>query len=336
MISRLTAYAVTTAVFAALLSACGGSSGGSNLSSQANAVSVSVSGLSGSLALQLTPGDSTLTVTANGLATFSGTVNSGGTYGVTITTQPAGQYCTLGNNAGTANAAVIVTATCNTSVGGVWKASNGTTQYLEIADELGDFYVLGTTSPSVGYGVTLTELDVGLLSVSNNTVTGTYVGVSGNSPGSGTVSGTVVSQTALDLTTQFASSTSTTSQTLNYAYDALYQVPSSLSAIASNYIDSQNDVWSISISGLANVQSASTGCVGNGQVSLIDGRYNVYNIQFTYALCTGSSAYLNGAQFFGIVTLDTESSPTVLLGGATAELPNGSGELIVPLVLQSN
>ncbi|MGH8205730.1 MAG: hypothetical protein ACRETK_03035, partial [Steroidobacteraceae bacterium] len=91
MISRLTAYAVTTAAVAALLSACGGS-GGSNVTGQADTVSVNVSGLSGSLALELTPGGTALTVTADGMTPFGTTVDSGATYGVTITTQPAGQY----------------------------------------------------------------------------------------------------------------------------------------------------------------------------------------------------------------------------------------------------
>ncbi len=337
MISRLTAYAVTTAAFAALLGACGGGSSGGNGTRQSHTVSVNVSGLSGSLALQLTPGGTALTVTGDGVSTFGTTVNSGAIYGVTVTSQPAGQYCAIDNNAGAVTADVTLSVTCNTSLGGIWKASANGTQYLEVADEMGDFYVLGTTSASVGYGVTLTELDDGLANVNNNAVSGTYIGVSGSNAGSGTLSGTIVSGSTLDLITQFSTSGgSISSQTLNYSYDSLYQVPSSLTAISSNYVDSENNVWSISGTGIANVDSPSTGCVGNGQVSIIDDRYNVYGIQLVYANCTGSSKYLNRLQLFGIVTLDTEVSPAVIIGGVAAALPSDQGELLLPFLLQSN
>ena len=78
-------------------------------------ISAAVSGLSGTLVLQdLVAGvENSLTVTTNGTFPFTTQVPSGGTYAVTVLTQPSGQTCTLGSNAsGTATSNVTVAVTC--------------------------------------------------------------------------------------------------------------------------------------------------------------------------------------------------------------------------------
>src|SRR5437660_4072193 len=75
-------------------------------------LSVAVTGLTGTLAVQDNNSDS-LTFTTNNTQTFAKTYASGSSYSVTVTTQPAGQTCTLSSNAtGTITANTTVAATC--------------------------------------------------------------------------------------------------------------------------------------------------------------------------------------------------------------------------------
>jgi len=71
-----------------------------------------VSGLSGSITLQNNGGDD-LVRTTDGSFTFATELDSGATYNVTISSQPAGQDCTVTNGSGTATADVTnVAVTC--------------------------------------------------------------------------------------------------------------------------------------------------------------------------------------------------------------------------------
>lgn len=73
----------------------------------------SVAGLSGTLVLQNNGGDN-LTSNADGAFTFSTPVTSGGSYVVTVLTQPAGQLCTVNQGSGTASGEVSnVAVTCS-------------------------------------------------------------------------------------------------------------------------------------------------------------------------------------------------------------------------------
>ncbi|MFM1885468.1 MAG: hypothetical protein RL026_625 [Pseudomonadota bacterium] len=112
--------ALALALGAALsLAGCGGggedaSTGGSDGGTSGTTYTVggSITGLSGTIALQLN-GGTALSVNANGSFAFTNTVASGTTYQVTIQTQPTGQTCIVGNSAGSALANVTnVTVTC--------------------------------------------------------------------------------------------------------------------------------------------------------------------------------------------------------------------------------
>ena len=84
--------------------------------SSTDTISVSVTGLTGTLVLQDSQSDS-LTFATNSTQTFAKPYTSGSTYSVTIVTQPTGQTCTLGSNAtGTITSNITVTATCTTNV----------------------------------------------------------------------------------------------------------------------------------------------------------------------------------------------------------------------------
>jgi hypothetical protein len=103
---------VLTAELAALVSAaCGGSpsTGGppnGNPTPTTYTIGGSVSGLTASGLVLQDNGGNNLSVSANGTFTFTGALDSGGAYSVTILTQPSEQNCSVTNGSGTATANV--------------------------------------------------------------------------------------------------------------------------------------------------------------------------------------------------------------------------------------
>jgi hypothetical protein len=75
-------------------------------------ISATVSGLTGTGLVLQDNGGSNLSIPSNGTYSFSTQINAGGTYDVTVLTQPTGQTCTVTNPTGTANSNVTVTVTC--------------------------------------------------------------------------------------------------------------------------------------------------------------------------------------------------------------------------------
>lgn len=66
----------------------------------ANSLGATVTGLAAGKSVTLTNAASTVTINANGVATFSGILAGATAYAVTVTTQPIGQVCTLTNASG--------------------------------------------------------------------------------------------------------------------------------------------------------------------------------------------------------------------------------------------
>jgi hypothetical protein len=111
-------------------------------------ISVAVTGLTGTLAVQDSKGD-TLTFTTNNTQTFAKSFPSGSTYSVTVQTQPAGQTCTLSSNAsGTITSNITVTATCTTNVVNytISVAATGLTGSLAVKDDKGDTLTFSTNN----------------------------------------------------------------------------------------------------------------------------------------------------------------------------------------------
>ncbi len=78
-----------------------------------------ISGLSGTVVLQNNGADD-LTLTADGDFTFDTALADGGSYAVTVFSEPTGQACTVGNGTGTVSGADVsaVAVTCATDTGG--------------------------------------------------------------------------------------------------------------------------------------------------------------------------------------------------------------------------
>jgi FG-GAP repeat protein len=119
------------------ISSCAGSSDGSSGSSYT--VGGTVGGLSGTLVLQNNAGDD-LTITADGAFAFATAIADGEAYTATVSSQPAGQTCSLADSSGTISGANItdIAVTCSASsysVGGTVTGLSGT---LVLQNNAGD------------------------------------------------------------------------------------------------------------------------------------------------------------------------------------------------------
>jgi 6-phosphogluconolactonase (cycloisomerase 2 family) len=108
--------------FSILLASCGGGGSGGNPPATYT-VSATVAGLQpGAMLVLLNNGTNSTPVSANGTIGFSTPISSGGSYSVTVATQPTGASCTVANGSGTvgnANINVAVTCTLNAyTIGG--------------------------------------------------------------------------------------------------------------------------------------------------------------------------------------------------------------------------
>lgn len=166
----------------------------------------SITGLSGTVVLQDNGGDD-LSVAANGAFSFATRIINGGTYNVTVLTQPAGQICTVSTGAGTISGGDVsnVAVVCSTNpytLGGSVSGLTGTVvlqnnngDNLSIAAD-GNFTFAIPVADSSPYNVTVLSQPVGqACSVANGT--GTIAGASVNNiavtcvVGTYTISGTI-------------------------------------------------------------------------------------------------------------------------------------------------
>lgn len=99
------------------------------------------------------------------------------------------------------------------------------------------------------------------------------------------------------------------SGTFSLAYDSLYDRDSSLATIAGTFSGPSGTVVNVNADGSIFSQDATTGCVVNGKASIINARYNVYRVQYTYGNCAGDLAAINGTTFAGLATLDNSVAP---------------------------
>lgn len=316
--------AVVAVVGSLMIAGCGGGgSSSSSSSTQSYSVSVAVSGLSGTLVVAMDSG--TLTFSADGTSTFSNTLPAGSTYLVTVSAQPAAQYCTVNDGPGVVNADATATVTCNASPGGVWtgQSQDGNDSYVLMADEAGEFWLLDTNTngDSYAYGGSLTVNGSGSgASVSGTdsgeALAGTY---SDNSVfATGTLSGTVDPRSTLTLTSTVTTTPSTGTGIVLQASLALtstswYSQGSSYADVASDYTETiteesgTSDSIAFSINSAGDLYAQDTGysgCVVSGTVAPIASGYDMYSVQYTYTNCTKSPyTELNGLTYSGIGAL---------------------------------
>ncbi len=224
----------------------------------------------------------------------------------------------------------------NQAVGGIWKVdttSNGAhVQGVGLVAENGQavFFSHNLTNGCADVGI-------GSISATGSTISGTAkVGLvnfaftpgitlgcmfsDGATSASETISGSVAQRSSLTLTGTITTSLGTVLQgsPVTATFDPLYNTASSLAAISGNWTGPTNVVMSISSGGAMFAQDPGSGCVVNGQVSLINSSYNAYAVSATYANCTGSASVLNGVTATGLAAVDATASPNVLYVGYSA------------------
>ena len=177
----------------------GGSAGGTVTS---YSIGGTVSGLSGTVVLQDNGGND-LSVSANGSFTFSTPVAAGGSYSVTVKTNPSGQSCTVANGSGTVGSANVtsVAVACTTnpaySIGGTVSGLSGTVVLQDnggndlSVSANGSFTFATAVASGAGYSVTVKTNPSGQSCTVSN--------------GSGTVGSANVTSVAVTCTTNPAS-----------------------------------------------------------------------------------------------------------------------------------
>ena len=208
----------------------------------------------------------------------------------------------------------------NASPGGVWIGTrpNGT-DIIVLIDEAGEFRILDA------FG----NLAFGQMVVSNGTdVASSYLiappfGGSlfdGSDSAACNLSGTIVERQSIDYDIDCLSSLNTAfGGSIMLTYVPIYDMDSSIARVAGMY-DAQGDVLTVDVSGAFFLQDSQTGCVANGQVSILDPAWNMYGVNMTTGNCQGPSAPLNGAQWVGLATIQTVPGAEAVIIGLTADV----------------
>jgi hypothetical protein len=171
---------------------------------------------------------------------------------------------------------------------------------------------------------------VGPAEVSGNTLAITVNGYTdfpgtfsdGSTYGIGTVNGTVTTGATISATLDFTTNGGTAvSGTWSLTFETLSNTSSSPAAISGNYTDTVTGaVLSITSAGAMTEQNPNNSCVLNGSISTADSTHDIYEVAYTFEDCTGTYSTLNGVQFTGLASLNTNLSPaqiTMAVSGAS-------------------
>lgn len=151
----------------------------------------------------------------------------------------------------------------------------------------------------------------------------------GSTSGTGTFSGTVTTGATISGSLQFATINNTAiDSTWSLTFNSLYNNASSLSTISGTYTDSSAAVTNgrdpltgssvmVSSSGVLYAQGSTNDCVLNGTITITNASYDLYQVSYSLANCTGSYAVLNGVQFSGMAEFNSTVSPEKLIIAVT-------------------
>lgn len=234
----------------------------------------------------------------------------------------AGSLCACGGGGGGSAPGSGLTPSppsANQAIGGAWVGTDSSgLAILALSTESGRVHWIAPTTEEQGFGT-------GSVNGTAVTINYTYVAPLGFTLADGSTSatcsatGTIQERQSLAVTTNCTTSSGGTfSNSASLTYDPLYDRDSSLSVIAGNY-DDFGLVVNINANGVIFEQDPGTGCVVNGQVSIIDSQFNAYDVLVSYSNCLGNFAILNGATFTGLAILDNTVMPeqvTVAMTGA--------------------
>lgn len=134
----------------------------------------------------------------------------------------------------------------------------------------------------------------------------------GSKHGAGTVSGTYSAQSQMSVTVSFKtdSGTSTTS-TLSLTFNSAYLTTPNVANLAGNYVLPSGVIVTINSDGTLFAQDPTSGCVVNGTINAVTGKYSLYAPLVTYESCVGSDAPLDNLQFDGLMA---QTGSTIIAG----------------------
>lgn len=178
------------------------------------------------------------------------------------------------------------------SMGGVWVGTaspiggGGSIDMIGIISESGELHFLSEI-----------EIDIGNVTTNGNTFSGNVTAYTTGATELGTVSGTFSPKASFSGTGVFGG---TPTSNFAFTYDDSYERASSLALVSGTYSDTDGfytETYTIGSDGALN-GSDTDGCVFNGQVSVIDARYNAYDITITISNCITTTT-LNGLAALG-------------------------------------
>ena len=97
--------------------------------------------------------------------------------------------------------------------------------------------------------------------------------------------------------------------TAELAYDSVYNRDSDLLTIAGSYITANSDLYTIAGDGALFALDTATGCTINGQVSIIDAQFNLYDLTWNYTNCAPEFDEFNTVTLSGFALLDDAVTP---------------------------
>jgi hypothetical protein len=235
-----------------------------------------------------------------------------------------------GCNSGSGNSTASAT---NASATGVW----GGTDSVSGLSVTAFINSAGQATLVRGDGVQF----VGSAQVSGDTLAVTVDGYSdfpttfsdGSTYGLGTLNGTVTTGSTISATLSFTTNGGTAiGGSWSLAFQALSNSGSSTEAVSANYTDvATGAVLSITNNGDMSSQNPSNGCVLNGSISTNDSSHDIYEVAYTLGNCTGTYAVLNGVQFTGLASLNTNLSTAQLTMAVTGNTTTGKYAIISTL-----
>jgi len=213
-----------------------------------------------------------------------------------------------GGGGGGSPAATLPPPSVNQDIGGIWEGTDsGGTAIVALVTESGRLHWLAETG----------EQGFGTGSVNGSAVTFNYTLVSelgftfpdGSTSATCTGSGTIQQRQTLAVTVNCTTTLGTTSSaSASLTYNAIYDLDSALSVVAGNY-DDEGLVFNVNANGVIFEQEPVTGCVTNGQITIIDPNFNAYDVSMSLSSCVAPFDVLNGTTFTGLAILDNTAPP---------------------------
>ena len=133
----------------------------------------------------------------------------------------------------------------------------------------------------------------------------------GSTYGIGTLNGSVTTGDSITATLSFTSNGGTAvSGSWSLTFQGVSNNTSSDSTISGNYTDVVTGaVLSITSLGVMSSQNPANSCVLSGSVVTSDTAHDLYEVSYIFGSCASTYAVLNGVQFTGLATLNTNVSP---------------------------